>query len=56
MSSKKLIWLGFFVGSTIGGMIPTLWGDDMISLSAIVLSTLGGLAGIWAGFRIGQSL
>ena len=56
MSSKKLVWLGFFVGSTIGGIIPTLWGDDMISVSAIVLSTLGGVAGIWAGIRVSQSL
>ena len=56
MSSKKLVWLGFFVGSTIGGMVPTLWGDEIISLSAIVLSTLGGIGGIWAGVRLGQTL
>jgi hypothetical protein len=56
VSSKKLIWLGFFIGSTVGGLLPSLWGDDMISISGIVLSTVGGIVGIWAGYRIAKSL
>jgi uncharacterized membrane protein YeaQ/YmgE (transglycosylase-associated protein family) len=50
---KKLIWLGMFVGSVVGGYIPALWGDNMFSLSSILLSAVGGLVGIWLGYRMG---
>jgi hypothetical protein len=56
MSNRKLIWGGFFIGSTIGGMLPTLWGDDMLSASGFVLSIVGGIAGIWAGYRVAKLL
>lgn len=56
MSDKKLIWGGFFIGSTIGGMLPTIWGDDMLSISGFLLSLLGGIVGIWAGYRVAKSL
>jgi uncharacterized membrane protein YeaQ/YmgE (transglycosylase-associated protein family) len=56
VSSKKLIWLGLFVGSTVGGMLPSLWGADMFSLSGVVMSFVGGVAGIWAGYRLAKSL
>ena len=26
-SYKTSIWIGVFVGSTLGGLIPMLWGD-----------------------------
>jgi len=42
--TKKFLWIGFFVGSTIGNMLPLFWGGD------------GGIAGIWMGYRWGQSL
>ena len=54
--SKKLVWIGFFLGSTIGGMIPALWGDDMLSVSSLALSVVGGFMGIWLGYRVGKSL
>jgi hypothetical protein len=50
---KKLIWGGLFIGSTIGGAIPYLWGS-YFSFSTVWLSALGGLIGIWAGFQIGK--
>jgi hypothetical protein len=53
---KKLVWIGLFVGSTIGNMLPLLWGGDAISLSGVLLSLVGGIAGIWIGYRWGQSL
>ncbi len=56
MSSRKLIWLGFFIGSTVGGLLPTLWGDDMLSISGILLSLAGGIVGIWAGYRLAKLL
>jgi hypothetical protein len=54
--AKKLIWLGFFVGSTVGSMVPYLWGADMLSFSSLVLSAIGGALGIWAGYKADQLL
>ena len=54
--TKKFVWIGFFVGSTIGNMLPLLWGGDAISISGFVSSIVGGIAGIWMGHRLGQSL
>jgi hypothetical protein len=54
--TRKLVWAGLFIGSTIGGMLPALWGDDMLLLSGFLLSMAGGAVGIWVGYRIGQSL
>jgi hypothetical protein len=50
----KLIWLGMFVGSTIGGFIPMLWGDGLLSLSSVFLTAVGGVIGIWLGYRLGR--
>lgn len=52
MSQKSVIYLGLFTGSTIGGFIPMLWGDSMMSLSAILLSGLGGIVGIIVGYKL----
>lgn len=52
MSRKTLIWIGMGIGSTVGSLIPALWGDAaLISLSSILLSAAGGILGIWAGFK-----
>lgn len=53
---RKLVWIGFFVGSTIGNMLPALWGGDMLSLSGMILGLLGAIAGIYVGYRIGRSI
>ena len=52
MNAKSLIWIGVFVGTTIGGFLPTLWGADFLSISSIVWSTVGGIAGIYLGFKL----
>jgi uncharacterized membrane protein YeaQ/YmgE (transglycosylase-associated protein family) len=54
--TKKFIWIGLFVGSTAGNMLPPLWGGDAISISGFVFSILGGIVGIWVGYRFAQSL
>lgn len=54
MSPKTLIWIGIFVGGTIGGYVPTLWGADLFSFSSIIGNTIGGIAGIWAGWKLSQ--
>jgi uncharacterized membrane protein YeaQ/YmgE (transglycosylase-associated protein family) len=44
-----------FVGSTIGGFIPSLWGDNFLSMSSVFLTAVGGMIGIWIGFKISQN-
>jgi len=56
MDTKKMCYIGAFIGSAIGGYIPVLWGGEMLSLSGVFFSMIGGVAGIWVGYRIGQSL
>jgi uncharacterized membrane protein YeaQ/YmgE (transglycosylase-associated protein family) len=54
---KSLIAFGFMVGSTVGGFLPSAWGDNnFFSPAGILLSVVGGVAGIWAGHRISQNL
>lgn len=50
----KLIWLFMFVGSTVGGFVPLLWGGSALSLSSVLLSAAGGFFGIWLGYRISK--
>ncbi len=56
MQSKQLIWIGMAVGSTIGGLIPDIWGADIFSISSIIFSGAGAIAGIYVGFKISQNM
>ncbi len=53
---KKFIWIGLGIGSTIGGTLPVLWDSTagFFSFSSVILSAIGGLIGIWAGFKLGK--
>jgi hypothetical protein len=52
MNEKPLIWVGMFLGSTLGGLIPLLWGADLFSFSSIIFGTVGALFGIWISFKL----
>ena len=52
MSLRSWVWFGFFVGSTIGGFLPALWGESLLSLTGFIASFVGGIAGIWAGYQL----
>ena len=54
MNSRPFVWVGMFVGSTVGGLIPNLWGAGILSMSGIILSGLGAMLGIYVGFKISQ--
>jgi len=54
MESKSLIWIVMFVGSSIGGTIPLLWGDNFLSITSVLLTAIGGILGIWLGWKISQ--
>ena len=53
MSGKTLIWGGMFIGSTLGSLLPYLWNGGLFAIS--LWGALGGLAGIWAGFKLAKA-
>ena len=52
MRSQRSIWVGVLVGSTIGGLIPELWGEDAFSYTSLLFSGVGAFAGLWIGYKI----
>jgi hypothetical protein len=53
---KTLIMFGAFVGSCAGSYIPVLWGDSLLSMTSLLLATVGGFAGIWIAYKIAVQL
>jgi hypothetical protein len=43
--------MGIFIGSMIGGFIPLIWDDDMLSYSGVLFSGIGAFVGLWLGSR-----
>ena len=52
MDTKKTVMLGMVVGSTIGGLVPMLWGAGMFDFSSVIFTGAGGVLGIWLGFKL----
>ena len=51
MSPRVLYFIGATVGGTIGGFVPDLWGAGAFSEWGVLLSTIGGLAGLWIAYK-----
>lgn len=56
MTMKTFIWGGMFAGSGIGSILPLLWGASALSMSSVILSAVGGIAGIWVGYTLAKSM
>lgn len=54
MDTKKSIWVGVFVGSTVGSYIPELWGAGFLSFSSLFFSAVGSLIGIYFGYQLSR--
>jgi hypothetical protein len=52
MEPKRIIMFTTVVGLTIGGFVPALWGSGGISFSSIIFSAIGGVLGIYAGYKL----
>ena len=52
---RSLIWLFMTIGGTIGAYIPLLWGDSAFSFSSVIFSGIGGIGGIWLGYKLGKN-
>ena len=51
---RKLIFLGLAVGSVLGNYVPALWGEPSFSMASVLLGAVGGLLGIWLGFKLSR--
>jgi uncharacterized membrane protein YeaQ/YmgE (transglycosylase-associated protein family) len=52
MPSRASIWVALFIGSTIGGIIPELWGAGMLSYTSLLLSGIGAMVGLWVVIKM----
>ena len=56
METKTYIWIGIFLGSLIGGGIGSVLDHgNMLGVWSFTLGILGSFAGIWAGYKLGNS-
>ena len=53
---KRVLWMCLLVGSTLGGMLPELWGASTWGLTSLVFGSAGAAAGVWVAARISDSL
>ncbi|MGH7196034.1 MAG: hypothetical protein ACREGA_04635 [Candidatus Saccharimonadales bacterium] len=52
---KTAIWIGILLGGTLGGWIgAAMTGGNWLSVASLLLSSLGSLVGIWAGYKIAK--
>jgi hypothetical protein len=52
MSRKAVILISLSIFSTIGGLIPNLWDASLFSFSSIIFTAIGGIFGIWLGYKL----
>ncbi len=52
MNTRALYYLGAGIGGTIGSFVPLLWGASELSGWSIVLSGIGGIAGLWVAYKL----
>ena len=56
MSVKALVMLGLFIGSTVGGYIPTFFGASLFSFISVIGSAIGGFVGVYLAFKLSSRL
>ncbi len=54
MSMKTNVMIGMVVGSTLGSYLPTLWGASLFSYWSVIMTAVGGFAGIYIGYKLSQ--
>lgn len=52
MSSKSIVYLGIFVGSTLASGLASLLGFGFLSFTNLAISTVGSLLGFYLAFTI----
>ncbi|HEY9877083.1 MAG TPA: hypothetical protein V6D29_01445 [Leptolyngbyaceae cyanobacterium] len=54
--NKLLIGIGMFFGSTLGSYVPAPQSAGTLSLASVFFSVVGGIVGIWLGYRLSKYL
>ena len=54
MNSRFVIMAALTVGSVVGSYLPTLWGAGFFSMWSVLLGGIGGLVGIWVGYKLSR--
>lgn len=54
MSAKSIVMLFFTIGSFAGSYLPALFGVDVFSFTSIGFGALGGLIGIYIGYKFSE--
>ena len=54
MSGKGWVWTGFFIGSTVGSILPYFWNGG--AFSYMFWSSAGSALGIYAGFKFAKAI
>jgi hypothetical protein len=49
---RRVVWIFVGVGSTVGGLLPAVWGGSALGLASLALGCLGGVAGLWLAARL----
>jgi|AntRauTorckE6833_2_1112554.scaffolds.fasta_scaffold11563_5 uncharacterized membrane protein YeaQ/YmgE (transglycosylase-associated protein family) len=52
MNSSKAPWIGILIGSTIGSLIPAIWGAGILSVSGVIFGVVGAFVGLYISFKI----
>lgn len=53
---RRVLWLCILIGSSVGGLLPELWGASAFGVASLLLGTAGGVAGVFAAARISETL
>jgi hypothetical protein len=48
---RARIWLGILIGSSVGGLIPELWGAGVFSYSSVLFSGIGAFVGLLISYQ-----
>lgn len=49
---KGPTYAGGFIGSLVGSFVPSIWGAGQLSMASMLFFVIGGLAGVWLGYRL----
>lgn len=51
-----MIWIGIAIGGTLGGILGGVFDHgSILGAWSIILSGIGSIVGLWAGYKIGKS-
>jgi len=53
---SKFIIIGMMIGSGIGSYVPALFGVSIFSMISILTGLVGGIIGIYVGYKFSQGM